>query len=152
MRRFLISMTVMLLCGLIAGCGTAEDDTKIDPNYEPRPSDRLTKSELQMLISQAQQFVSSPESNKSRMTAQQRQYVRTTRPAVEERYWGPKTGYLEMRWRLSPNSELIIRSRGKLLKKKPNWEMEIYVTKESSPLPAGFLSRELENQLALPPK
>ena len=154
MRRFLISMTVVFLCMLMnAGCGTAEDDTKIDPNYEPKQSDRLTKSELQMLIAQAQQFASSPETNKARsMTPRQRQYVRMTRPSVEERYWGPKTGYLEMRWRLTPKTELILRSRGKLLKKKPNWELEICVTEESAPVPSGFLTRGLENQLSLPPK
>ena len=153
MKRFLISMTAVLLCALAnTGCGTAEDDTRIDPNYEPSPSDRLTKSELQMLIRQAQQFASSPESNKARMTPQQRQYVRTTHPAVEERYWGPKTGYLEMRWRLTKKSELILRSKGKLLKKKPNWEMEICVTNESAPVPEGFLRPELEKDLSLPPK
>ncbi len=137
---------------LAAGCATDEDDGRPDPNYVVTEKDRLTRAELNMLIRQAQTFAEKSPMVKQKLTKQQLEYIRNTRPKVQERCWGYKSGFLEMRWKIAANAELLLKSRGKLLQKKPNWKLEICVTKESAPLPEWLDESKISGNLALPPK
>ena len=143
-----LALCLALFAVSCAGDGKPE----LDPSFVPGPQDKLSRSELYSLINAGQSFAVHSESVKKRLKPEQIRYVRTTFPAVREVYFAPKYGLLEMRWKISKNSELILRSRGYLDREKQNWELEICTVMESAPVPEGLLSPELEKNLALPPK
>ena len=144
---------LFLTAGLfLSGCASGEEEIKLDPNFTPGAMDRLTRQERDTLIRAAQDFAVRSKSVRKRLTEQQCIFIRSTRPEVRERYQARKYGMLEMRWRISKTAELMVRSRGDLTKERQNWELEICDTRESTPVPDGFLSPELEKNLNLPPK
>lgn len=143
-----LSFCMVLFAVSCAGDGRPE----LDPSFRPGPEDKLTRGELNSLIQAGQSFAVHSESVRKRLNKEQIRYIRTTRPVVREAYYAPKYGLLEMRWKISRDSDLILRSRGYLDRKKQNWELEICTVRESSPVPEGLLSPELEKNLALPPK
>lgn len=143
-----LALGVALFAVSCAGDGKPE----LDPSFVPGPKDKLTRSELHALVNAGQSFAVHSESVKKRLTPEQIRYIRATFPTVREVYFAPKYGLLEMRWKISRKSELILRSRGYLDREKQNWELEICTVTESAPVPEGLLSPELEKNLALPPK
>ena len=151
LRRLLLPLAAAFTALAAASC-SSDGKPELDPSYKPAPQDMITRAELNTLIQAGQEFAIHSDSVRKRLTAEQCRYIRTTRPAVREVYYAPKYGLLEMRWRISRRSELILRSRGYLDRKKQNWELEICTVQESAPVPDGLLSPELEKNLALPPK
>lgn len=146
-------LSAFVVCTVVFAVSCAEDARpELDPSYTPAPKDRLTRGELHTLIRAGQSFAVHSESVRKRLTPEQIRYIRTALPAVREVYHAPKYGLLEMRWKISKASELILRSRGYLNREKQNWELEICTIQESAPVPEGFLSPDLEKNLALPPK
>ena len=147
---YLPVFAAVFLCLLVSCAGDSKPE--LDLSFKPGPQDKLTRSELASLVRAGQEFAVHSDSVKKRLKPEQCRYIRTTIPAVREVYYAPKYGLLEMRWRISKSSELILRSRGYLDRKKQNWELEICTVQESAPVPEGLLSPELEKNLALPPK
>ena len=143
-----LALCIALFAVSCAGDGRPE----LDPSFTPGPKDKLTRSELSALVNAGQSFAVHSESVRKRLKPEQIRYIHTSFPSVREVYYAPKYGLLEMRWKISKNSELILRSRGYLDRKKQNWELEICTVRESAPVPEGLLSPELEKNLALPPK
>lgn len=150
--RGLALLAAAVLTASFAVSCASDGKPELDPSYTPGPNDRLTRGELATLINAGQEFAVHSGSVKKRLTPEQCRYVRNTRPSVREVYYAPKYGLLEMRWRISKLSELILRSRGYLNRDKQNWELEICTIQETAPVPEGLLSPELEKSLALPPK
>ena len=145
-------LAVPVLTAIFTVSCSSDGKPDLDPSYQPGPQDKLTRAELNSLILAGQEFAIHSGSVKKRLTREQCRYIQTTRPVVREVYYAPKYGLLEMRWKISRLSELILRSRGYLNRKKQNWELEICTVQESDPVPDGLLSPELEKSLALPPK
>ncbi|MBO4491336.1 MAG: hypothetical protein J5944_08265 [Lentisphaeria bacterium] len=150
-RYFLLLASALLTGSALLSCAS-DGKPELDPSYTPGPNDKLTRSELITLINAGQEFAVHSESVKKRLTPEQCRYVRNTQPSVREVYYAPKYGLLEMRWKISKHSVLILRSRGYLNRDKQNWELEICTVQETAPVPEGLLSPELEKSLALPPK
>ena len=150
--RHLILSAAVLGSLLFASSCAGDSRPELDPSFTPGPQDKLTRSELSALVHAGQSFAVHSDSVKKRLTPEQIRYIRTTIPSVRESYYAPRYGLLEMRWKIAKDSELILRSRGYLDRKKQNWELEICTVRESAPVPEGLLSPELEKNLALPPK
>ena len=147
-----LRLSVLLFCIVIL-CGCVSNTVEAPPlDYKVTKKDRLTRAELANLINHGQRFAVRSESVKKRLTKQQQRYILNTRPVVVEKYSGYKYGLLEMRWRISKTSELVLRSKGPLNVKQQNWKLEICTTQKNGRETEGFISKELENNLALPPK
>ena len=150
-RCFFVLAAALSIVFSAASCAS-DGRPELDPSFKPGPDDKLTRSELAELISAGQKFAVHSSSVRKRLTPEQCRYIQMTRPSVREVYFAPKYGLLEMRWKISKLSELILRSRGYLNREKQNWELEICTVHETAPVPDGLLSPELEKNLALPPK
>lgn len=144
-----VCLFLVLCCLCLTGCYTPRGPI---PGFEATAKDKLTRAELENLIYHGKRFAVRSESVKRKLTPAQINYVQNTKPVVSEKYTAPKYGLLEMRWRITRITELILRSRGPLDVEKQNWELEICVTQESAPLPEGMISKDLEKNLRLPPK
>ena len=145
-------MLVLLCCIVIlTGCASGSGNVP-PPDYKVTKKDRLTRAELANLVNHGQRFAVRSESVKKRLTKQQQRYVLNTRPVVVEKYSGYKYGLLEMRWRISKTSELVLRSKGPLNVKQQNWKLEICTTQKNGRETEGFISKELERNIGLPPK
>ena len=143
---------ILLLCclAILTGCASNSNVPPLD--YKVTRKDRLTRAELANLVNHGQRFAVRSPKVKKRLTPQQQRYILNTRPVVVEKYSGYKYGLLEMRWRISKTSELVLRSKGPLNVKQQNWKLEICTTQKNGRETEGFISKELENNLALPPK
>lgn len=143
---------ILLLCclAILTGCASNSNVPPLD--YKVTKKDRLTRAELANLVNHGQRFAVRSESVKKRLTKQQQRYILNTRPVVVEKYSGYKYGLLEMRWRISKTSELVLRSKGPLNIKQQNWKLEICTTQKNGRETEGFISKELERNIGLPPK
>ena len=151
LRSLALSVCAFCFAVFAVSCG-GNAAPELDPSFKPGPDDKLTRSERNSLIRAGQTFAVHSDSVRKHLRPEQIRYIQSTVPSVREVYFAPKYGLLEMRWRIAANAELILRSRGYLNQKKQNWDLEICTVQESSPVPEGFLSPELEKNLALPPK
>jgi len=106
--RGLTLLAAAVLTASIAVSCASDGKPELDPSYKPGPNDRLTRGELATLINAGQEFAVHSGSVKKRLTPEQCRYVRNTRPSVREVYYAPKYGLLEMRWRISKHSDLIL--------------------------------------------
>ena len=143
---------ILLLCGLAILTGCASNSNVPPPDYKVTKKDRLTRAELANLVNHGQRFAVRSPKVKKRLTKQQQRYILNTRPVVVEKYSGYKYGLLEMRWRISKTSELVLRSKGPLNVKQQNWKLEICTTQKNGRETDGFISKDLERNIGLPPK
>jgi hypothetical protein len=143
---------ILLLCCLAILTGCASNSNVPPPDYKVTKKDRLTRAELANLVNHGQRFAVRSPKVKKRLTKQQQRYILNTRPVVVEKYSGYKYGLLEMRWRISKTSELVLRSKGPLNVKQQNWKLEICTTQKNGRETDGFISKDLERNIGLPPK
>lgn len=145
--RFAFScLLVLILCG----CASQPPEPPLD--YKVTRKDHLTRAELTNLINHGQKFAVHSPKVKKRLNKHQQRYILNTRPKIDIKYSGYKHGILVMRWRLARNLELTLRSKGPLNTKRQNWKLELLTTNMNGPRVEGFIAKELEGNIGLPPK
>ncbi len=126
-RKDLILLAFAATCLVAASCSDGIDsEIYVDPKYEPSESDKLTQEEIDAIVYHAQQFVS--QANLPRLREQHRRIIRTQKPEIRISYGGEKYGKIELEWRISPTTVMILWTHGKLTVRRPQWRLEVRVT------------------------
>lgn len=125
--RNLILLATAATSLVAASCsGGSDSEIYVDPQYEPSESDMLTQEEIDAIVYHAQQFVS--QANLPRLEERHRRIIRTQKPEVRISYGGEKYGKIELEWRISPTTVVILWTHGRLTVRKPQWRLEVRVT------------------------
>ncbi len=122
---FLFSLTIVLSACYSSG-------TVSDPFFQPTEADKLTKEETESIIWHAKHFIAS---NKSlRLGKNHRQMIQDNEPVTRIVYSGKKHGRIELEWPISPDTVVLLSSRGDLLSKRQPWMLEILSGKQKGGL------------------
>ena len=133
--RILLLFLFPLISALTA-CQSSEPFS--DPFFEPAESDKLTQEETESIIWHAKNFIVS---NKSlRLGHNHRQMIQDNDPVVRIFYSAKKYGRIELEWPISPDTVVLLSSRGDLLSKRQPWVLEILSGKQKG----GLSDDELE--------
>lgn len=126
-KLFFAFAALSAACLSFSSCaGGAEEEVYVDPQYEPSEEDKLTDEELDVIVYHAQRFVS--EANLPRLQEPHRRIIRTRKPEIRISYGGRKYGKIELEWRISPTTVVILWAHGKLTERRPQWRLEVRVT------------------------
>lgn len=151
MSKHYYLLSVCLITLLLCGCAS-QSETEPPFDYKVTKKDHLTRAELTNLINHGQHFAVYSSSVKKHLTKSQQRHILNTRPSIDIKYSGYKHGILVMRWRLTRDRDLTLRSKGQLNARRQNWKLEILTTNKNGPQVEGFIAKELEGNIGLPPK
>lgn len=126
LSEFTVFCALFVILAFLSSCASTE--IVPDPDFKAEKKDMLTDAEINSIIIHSQNFLSGDVSKKLRLTAEQKTFVKTTRPEVNVRYTGPKYGRLVLTWNIDKGRGesivLQLTAKGLLNVSKPKWTLE----------------------------
>ena len=136
MKLRILILLFLSLTVVLNACRSSE--TVYDPFFQPTEADKLTKEETESIIWHAKNFIAS---NKNlRLGTNHRKMIQDNEPVTRIFYSGKKHGRIELEWPISPDTVVLLSSRGDLLSKRQPWVLEILSGKQKG----GLSDAELE--------
>ena len=141
MKSLKLKIISALLGGLLCGCVSNDEITE---------ADRLTKTEVEIVISHVWRFIT--QAKKLNLSSAERELIRTFQPGMHVHYTGHKTGRLSLRWSLPNYRILLLQRSGNLLSsERADWTVRIISDHASGKIPKNFYGANGED-ISLPPR